>query len=30
MGLEGFLDEWFSDETQAALKATLARLKKPS
>jgi len=29
MGLEGFLDEWFSDETQAALTATLARLKKP-
>lgn len=30
INLDGFLDDWFSDTTQAALAATLARLKKPS
>lgn len=29
VNLDGFLDGWFSAQTQAALKATLARLKKP-
>jgi len=29
INLDGFLDDWFSAQTQAALKATLARLKKP-
>lgn len=30
INLDGFLDDWFSDATQAALAATLARLKKPA